>query len=201
MAAQPNQPRHTTMARLGPALAIALLASVTPVHAAAPYFIARRDYAGLSDGIAVADTNGDHTPDLITVGRGEAEVFLGNGNGTFRQGPTSQFGIGAVYPVARDLNGDGRVDLVLSGGNDFVYGIGVSLGNGDGTFQPVVFYQAGSDTSLGNAVLGDFNNDGIPDALVTGESGIWLFTGKGDGTFNAGVLTPLAGPNQQDGGL
>jgi hypothetical protein len=56
-----------------------------------------------------------------------------------------------------------------------------------------VFYQAGSDRFLGHVVLGDFNGDGIPDIVVSGESGIWLFTGKGGGVFNPGVLTPMSG--------
>jgi hypothetical protein len=58
----------------------------------------------------------------------------------------------------------------------------------------VVFYQAGNDTGIGNPVVGDFNGDGIPDVVAVGSSGVWLFTGKGGGTFNAGVLVvPLSG--------
>jgi hypothetical protein len=40
-------------------------------------------------------------------------------------------------------------------------------------------------------VVGDFNGDGIPDAIATGKSGIWLFTGRGGGAFNGGVLIPI----------
>ena len=36
--------------------------------------------------------------------------------------------------------------------------------------------------------MADFNSDGILDAAAAGESGIWLFTGKGAGAFNTGVL-------------
>jgi hypothetical protein len=55
------------------------------------------------------------------------------------------------------------------------YGIGVCLGNGDGTFQPVVFYAAGSDTGIGFVVVGDFNGDHILDAATLGQQGVWLF--------------------------
>lgn len=37
-------------------------------------------------------------------------------------------------------------------------------------------------------VLGDFNGDHIPDVAAAGTSGVWLFTGKGSGAFNPGVL-------------
>jgi hypothetical protein len=60
-------------------------------------------------------------------------------------------------------------------------------------------YQAGSDGSAGNPVVGDFNGDGIPDVVVRGSSGIWLFTGKGGGVFNSSVLTPVSGASQYAG--
>src|ERR1022692_532632 len=73
------------------------------------------------------------------------------------------------------------------------WGIYVSLGNGDGTFKPAVFYPAGTDTNTQYIVVGDFNGDGILDAATVGSSGVWLFTGKGGGAFNPGVLTPFQG--------
>jgi FG-GAP-like repeat/FG-GAP repeat len=65
----------------------------------------------------------------------------------------------------------------------------VLFSNGDGTFQQPVLYPAGHDGALGNAVVADFNGDGIPDIVAAGPSGIWLFTGKGGSVFNPGVLT------------
>jgi VCBS repeat protein/FG-GAP repeat protein len=158
-----------------------------------PTFFARRDYAGLfTQHVAAADTNGDGVADLIANNGGAIEVLLGNGNGTFRQGPTTTTAMRAASTfVAIDINGDGKVDLVLAGGlngTGVPQGIGVCLGNGDGTFQSVVFYQAGTDMEIYNVVLGDFNGDGILDAAVAGQSGIWLFTGKGGGAFNQGVV-------------
>jgi large repetitive protein len=78
--------------------------------------------------------------------------------------------------LVADFNGDGKADLALGGG--------VSLGNGDGSFQRIKDYPSGE---LATGALGDFNGDGRTDvALVTG--GVLL--GNGDGTFQAPIAYP-----------
>ena len=118
-------------------------------------------------------------------------VLFGNGDGTFRTGPSSQTTGAGSSPVAVDLNGDGNVDLVTASFNSSsVAGIAVSFGNGDGTFQPGTFYPAGTDNERteGYLTVGDFTGDGILDVAQVDESGVWLFTGRRNGTFKAGVL-------------
>ena len=51
-----------------------------------------------------------------------------------------------------DLNGDGKLDLLLSEVASFDFtepfaGAVVGLGNGDGTFSPIGNYEAGADSS------------------------------------------------------
>ena len=48
--------------------------------------------------------------------------------------------IGASSIVAADVNLDGKLDLVLIYDTTFEGGVGVLLGNGDGTFHPVTNY-------------------------------------------------------------
>ena len=160
-----------------------------------PQFFARRDYgcsgpcpAGYA---VVADVNGDKIPDIVSAYVAGSTVYtlLGNGNGTFRTGSTLDSGFaGLTNLVPVDLNGDGKIDLVIAGsptlGNSG--GIGVCFGNGDGTFQPPVTYAVGDNS--GFVVIGDFNGDGIPDAALASELGVWIFIGKGGGVFNPGVL-------------
>jgi hypothetical protein len=89
------------------------------------------------------------------------------------------------FVTTADLNGDGKLDLVVPNlhGNN----ISVLLGNGDGSFQAAVNYAAGS--LPGAVAIGDFNDDGKLDLAVTntGSSTVSVFLGNGDGTFQSAV--------------
>jgi FG-GAP-like repeat len=85
-----------------------------------PKFYARRDYRCEFAGgrVAIGDVNGDGIPDVVSVGFGYSiSTLLGYGNGTFRTAVTTpnqwQFTYGAALV---DLNGDGKMDLVIGGG-------------------------------------------------------------------------------------
>ena len=88
----------------------------------------------------------------------------------------------ATYVVTADFNGDGKLDLAVTGNG----AIQVMLGNGDGTFKTPI--TTGNVSTIGMAV-GDFNGDGIPDLAVIEEPAAILL-GKGDGTF---ILPPPGG--------
>src|SRR5579871_4888842 len=151
-----------------------------------PTFFARHDYPSATGFVSVADVNGDGILDVVAISIGSSSVttLLGEGNGLFRTGPTSDLGGYLLSSVPVDLNGDGVVDLLVGS----TAGLGVSLGNGDGTFQPAVFYQGGG---TGHIAVGDFNRDGFADVVLADVHGVWFYAGEAGGVFSPGVLTPV----------
>ncbi|HEY6290007.1 MAG TPA: FG-GAP-like repeat-containing protein [Terriglobia bacterium] len=150
-------------------------------------FQAHFDYpANGASALTAGDFNGDGKPDLATTTSWNnamvVNVLINNGDGTFKSPVTYTIGgIGAGIATA-DLNGDGRLDLVVSIGGS----IAVLLGNGDGTFQAPVDYPAGT-TSSGLPVIADFNGDGKLDVALPSDLGISVLPGNGDGTFQAAL--------------
>ncbi len=118
-----------------------------------------------SSEVTIADVNGDGNPDLVVANGCSPTkdcttydqshgvgVLLGRGDGTFHSvvGYASG-GFRANSITAIDLNGDGKLDLVV--GNQCVPAgcgssphttVGVLLGNGDGTFQAPASYETGA---------------------------------------------------------
>jgi hypothetical protein len=134
--------------------------------------------------VAVADFNQDGQQDFAQVnysggGAGSVGVFLGNGDGTFTPKGTFAVGAGPDGIAVADVDGDGKLDIVVP--NDTGTSVSVLLGNGDGTFQTHKDYPAGSFPH--SVALGDFNGDGAPDIAVANEGdntvGVLLNNGKG----------------------
>jgi hypothetical protein len=68
---------------------IACMVSPSAAPASEPTFFARRDYSTEWGQIIVTDANADKLPDVISFDGGYAAVMFGNGDGTLRQGPSS----------------------------------------------------------------------------------------------------------------
>jgi hypothetical protein len=95
----------------------------------------------------------------------------------------------AFRVVAADFNRDGNIDLAVSpfGSN----GVQVFLGRGDGTFGPPVEYAPGEGPT--GLAVGDLNNDGNPDIVISNDAGVIVLLGNGDGTFQSPVNYATAG--------
>jgi hypothetical protein len=162
--------------------------------------------------VAITDVNGDRRPDLLVANyhasfqslNGTVGVLIGNGDGTF-QSPVAYPSGAALGPnaggsiAAADVNGDGKPDLLVanwcSPSTCPNGAVSVLLGNGDGSFRPVVSYASGGSGTYAVAVA-DVNSDGRADLVVTNEqmwsdvnldSAVGVLLGTGDGTFQPPV--------------
>jgi hypothetical protein len=152
-------------------------------------------------GIAANDFNGDGNADVAVVDDGgNVYLYLGLGNGTFQPAGVSTSVGYAIDMIATDFNGNGKLDLAVVSpggyGNGYASRIGVLLGNGDGTFQPVTVVAPGKVYSWA-PVAADFDGDGTMDLGVVNRGTPFLgvgsvgtmavYRGNGDGTFQPPV--------------
>jgi hypothetical protein len=162
------------------------------------------DSGGYSDAIAVGDLNHDGKLDLIVLncgpdstcgGTGSVGVLLGNGDGTFQ--PATTYFSGGTIPnsiTVADVNGDGRLDvLVANRGTEFDgFGesvLGVLLGNGDGTLEPVEVIDFGCASGVSSMTIADLNGDGKVDIVAGPLCDTYaVLLGRGDRTFQPPLL-------------
>ena len=149
--------------------------------------------------VVAANFRGGRKTDLaVTVDTG-VEVLLGNGDGTFQQ-PVLYSTRPPTWVIAKDFNGDGRMDLAVANAalTGYLPGASVLEGNGDGTFQPATFYPSGGKAA-GFVASGDFNRDGKPDLVITDDASDAFVTLLNTGAVAFSPTTALAFKKQAVG--
>jgi len=137
--------------------------------------------------IAFADLRGDGKLDMVVDDPPFAQVFLGNGDGSFTTGQSYYLGFNAAGNVVTgDFKSDGKPDVAVAGA--------MLLGNGDGTFQAAPAVLPGG----GQVATADFNGDGKPDMAVImnpapNSPELFIFLGNGKGQFSLGHSYPAPG--------
>ena len=169
--------------------------------------------APAGNSVAVGDLNGDGYPDLVVSSwnAGAEGVLLGKGDGTFQNAPSNipdpsnSTGVSSV--ALGDLNGDGKLDVVL-GSNGASPGeapgtFSVSYGNGDGTFGTAINVNATvTGDYVGGVAVADLNGDGVPDILASDNAAtvnVMLGSLQTVATATVTGISPLGPSGGQDG--
>jgi len=181
-------------------VAVTLAALISPAHASTAHtgaaraaFVPSVPVATDSNpgAVAAGDFNGDGKADLaVAVDRngGGVDLFLGNGDGSFRPATFYATGSYPAFLATGDVNGDGKADLVV--GDSKAGTVRLFLGTGNGTLAGSA--SIGGLTFPRAVAVGDLNRDGKQDMVVAfggaAASFVAILLGQGDGTFAKGRL-------------
>ena len=154
------------------------------------------------DNMEVADFNADGNDDVIVGCSGAANflVFLGSGDGALTQSANIATPANVRQVSRGDFNGDGILDAAATFDGQTSPGLGVYLGNGDGSFQSILPFdntQATKNTGILRAA--DFDNDGVHDLVLVNGMDVDQYRGTGDASalsqFSLGAYSTANGAN------
>ena len=176
------------------ALFLAGLVSTPSPGNAANFSFSRSDVStSLLSPVTAADVNGDGKLDLTgcvfdsNENQYGIDLALGQGDGTFAP-PTRVLSQICNRISAADANGDGKLDLIVSFGELWVF-----LGNGDGTFNTNSPVRSPAPASPYETIVADLNGDEKVDIILADqEAGIAVGFGSGDGRFSTSRIFLLA---------
>ncbi len=139
--------------------------------------------------VALGDLDGDGDLDLILTGNQSgavSKIYMNDGTGSFTEiDAGSLMGVDESSVALGDLDGDGDLDLILTGSHSGPVSR-IYLNDGSGAFTET---GAGSLTDLyySSVALGDFDGDGALDLILMGNTNIGyiskIYMNDGSGAF------------------
>ncbi len=150
-------------------------------------------------GVVLADFNGDGFVDIITGTGTNGDLYYYQNNADGSNTFLSKIKIGTISAASyimdmavADFNNDGKPDFAVSGNNTT---LSLFLGAGPGTFTQSSFAAPSGTTWLRGKAAGDVDLDGKPDLIIAdcGSGKVYLYKGKGDGTFHAPIHIATSG--------
>ncbi|PSQ68884.1 MAG: hypothetical protein BRD26_07370, partial [Bacteroidetes bacterium QH_1_64_81] len=138
----------------------------------------------------LGDVDGDGHLDLVITGSGDrgliSTLYLGDGSGGFSEADAGLTGVEEGSSTLGDVDGDGHLDLVITGSGYRGPTSTLYLGDGSGGFSGA---NAGlTDVAYGSSTLGDVDEDGTLDLVITGSGDrgptSTLYLGDGSGGFS-----------------
>lgn len=157
---------------------------------------------GANYSIVAEDFDRDGNADVILVNAAGVYLLKGDGAGAFTvsgpsPGPITKSQLNTRVNVA-DMNADSLPDLIIGWDYSFTSAVdfftdsgrGVSVGINDGTghfnYQTPISDASGSIVN-GVAAVGDFNNDHVPDVLMSIPNGFQIYLNNGAGQLQPNV--------------
>jgi len=190
---------------------ILILAILTIQHLKAQYFteVTPSPFEDMFDGNSVfTDVDNDGDLDIFIVGLAyigsanteDVVLYRNDGNGNYIEDTGNSFeGVRLADVAVADVNGNGYMDLLISGrntSNNPITKLYLNDGTGLYTLDNSVSFDG---VQYGTVDFADFNGDGAPDVLITGDNGnningiAKIYFNDGSGSFTEQTGTPLIG--------
>ncbi|CAF1509288.1 unnamed protein product, partial [Adineta ricciae] len=153
--------------------------------------------------LATGDFNNDNQTDVVVANSDtdDISILFGLNNGLFTTPITYSIGTDSSpqYVLTGDIDRDNNVDIVTANSKENTLSVIMNYGNE--SFASQRKYSTGSDSSPSSVMIGDVNNDGRNDLVITNQQSdrIGMFIGFDYASFQNQITYSVANTKQSTG--